>query len=373
MILSNIQNYYQDKFSYLYYRGRVGAAAILHALGIGEGDEVAIQAFTCMAVPEFVYALGCKPVYVDIEENGFNMSPESLETKLTGKTKAIVVQHTFGIPAQIDRIMAIANERNIPVIEDCCHTLASTYDGKLLGTFGAGAFYSFEWGKPIIAGVGGAAIANTTKVNEKLKQDYFDFTSPSLIKQIKLELQYNAFTFLYYPTWFWYVRSMFRLFSRFKIIEGNYNVVGQESQKNNDFETKMSTKTQKRLQKQLLSLDRITKHAQQIAEKYANTIQNTDVILPVIPEKSETVFARYPIRVKNKNNILQKARENNIELANWYDTPVHPITINQANCVGYESGTCPNAEIRCREIVSLPVNLLVDQNFINKVTKLFQS
>ncbi|MDR2169840.1 MAG: DegT/DnrJ/EryC1/StrS family aminotransferase [Planctomycetaceae bacterium] len=366
---------YQNKFSHLYYRGRVGAAALLHALGISNGDEVAIQAFTCMAIPEFVYALGCKPVYIDIEENGFNMSPESLETKLTEKTKAIVVQHTFGIPAQIDRIMTIANKHHIPVIEDCCHTLTSTYDDKLLGTFGAGAFYSFEWGKPIIAGVGGAAIANTPELDKKMKQDYSNFTLPSFIKQMKLELQYRAFTFLYRPTWFWYVRSMFRLFSRFKIIEGNYNEIGQELWGNGEFATIMSAKTQKRLHKKLLSLTQITKHAQYIAEEYTNKIQNTNtnVLLPTIPPKSGVVFARYPIRVKNKNDILQKARANNIELANWYDTPIHPITINQANCVGYESGTCPNAEIRCHEIVSLPVNLSVNQNFINKITRLFQS
>jgi dTDP-4-amino-4,6-dideoxygalactose transaminase len=373
MIPSDIQNYYQDKFSYFYYRGRVGAAALLHALGIGNGDEVAIQAFTCVAVPEFVYALGCKPVYIDIEENGFNMSPESLETRLTEKTKAIVVQHTFGIPAQIDRIMAIANKHNIPVIEDCCHTLASTYDGKLLGTFGTGAFYSFEWGKPIIAGVGGAAVANTPELSEKLKQDYANFTLPSLTKQIKLELQYNAFTFLYRPTWFWYVRGMFRFFSRFKIIEGNYHDVGQESYGDGEFATKMSIRTQKRLHKRLLSLDQITKYALQITEKYTNTIQNIDAIIPSVPEKSGVVFARYPIRVKNKKNVLQKARENSIELANWYDTPVHPIPFDQAVSVGYKSGTCPNAEICCHEIVSLPVNLSVNNNFINKVTKLFQT
>jgi dTDP-4-amino-4,6-dideoxygalactose transaminase len=324
-----------------------------------------------MAVPEFVYALGCKPVYIDIEENGFNMSPESLETKLTEKTKAIVIQHTFGIPAQIDRIMTIANEHHIPVIEDCCHTLASTFDGKLLGTFGAGAFFSFEWGKPIIAGVGGAAIANTPELDEKLKNDYNNFVSPSFIKQVKMELQYNAFTLLYHPTWFWYVRSMFRLFSRFKFIEGNYNEIGQESWGNGEFKTKMSDKTQYRLKKQLSCLDHIIDHAQKTTNEYKNILQNADVKLPIMSDRTNTIFARYPIRVKNKVNILKLARKNNVELANWYDTPVHPILIEHGNIVGYEAGSCPYAEIRCREIVSLPVNLLINSNFLEKIKILF--
>ena len=133
----------------LYYRGRVAQAAILNALGIGQGDKVAIQAFSCLAVPEGVYATGAEPIYIDIEENGYNLCPDSLSERITPKTKAIIVQHTYGIPAQLDKIMAIAKDNGILIIEDCCHSLDGKYNSKQLGTFGVAAFYSFEWGKPI--------------------------------------------------------------------------------------------------------------------------------------------------------------------------------------------------------------------------------
>ena len=144
----------------LYFRGRVALHAILNGLGIGSGDEVALQAFTCVAVPEGIMATGARPVWIDIESDGYNMAPESLESRITPRTSAIVVQHTYGIPADLERILSIAERHQIPVIEDCCHTLASTYHGKPVGSFGVASFYSFEWGKPLVAGIGGAAVVN---------------------------------------------------------------------------------------------------------------------------------------------------------------------------------------------------------------------
>ena len=143
-----------------YYRGRVALAAILKSLGVGRGDEVVIQAFTCVAVPEGVMASGARPVYADIEPGGCNVDPASLEERITSRTRAIVLQHTFGIPAQMDRVMLIAERAGIPVIEDCCHALASQFDGRLLGSIAVARFYSFEWGKPLVARLGGAAVAN---------------------------------------------------------------------------------------------------------------------------------------------------------------------------------------------------------------------
>ena len=101
-----------------YYRGRVALAALLKGLGVGAGDSVAIQAFTCLAVPEAVLATGATPLYVDIEQDRFNMDPPCLAERATASTKAIVVQHTFRIPARMDRIVAIASQHDIPIIED---------------------------------------------------------------------------------------------------------------------------------------------------------------------------------------------------------------------------------------------------------------
>ena len=119
-----------------FLRGRIAMCAILKALGIGRGDEVIIQAFTCVAVPCPVLATGAKPVFADIDPATFNLDPASVEARITPRTRAIVVQHTFGIPADMDSILRIARARGIYVIEDCCHTVASSYRGARVGSLG---------------------------------------------------------------------------------------------------------------------------------------------------------------------------------------------------------------------------------------------
>ena len=109
---------------------------------IGEGDEVLVQAFTCVAVPNSVLWAQATPVYADIDAT-LNIDPIDVEKKITNRTKAIIVQHTFGIPADMDALVALAKKHNILLIEDCAHSLGATYKGKKVGTFGDAAFFSF--------------------------------------------------------------------------------------------------------------------------------------------------------------------------------------------------------------------------------------
>ena len=110
----------QNGFGFL--RGRVALAALLKALNIGKGCAVAIQAFTCSALAEAVLSVGATPVWVDIEPDSFTMDADDLAKKISPQTKAIVIQHSYGIPASMDELCALAVKHNIPVIEDCCHT-----------------------------------------------------------------------------------------------------------------------------------------------------------------------------------------------------------------------------------------------------------
>lgn len=367
-----ISRYDLNRFSF--YRGRVAQAAILKALGVTAGDQVAIQAFTCLAVPEGIYAVGAKPIYIDIEQNGYNMCPASLEQNITSDTKAIIVQHTYGIPAQVDKIIEIASFRGIPVIEDCCHSLESYYKSRKLGTFGLAAFYSFEWGKPIAAGLGGAIIVNDPDLELKIERLYYALSNPPFFKQLKIELQYQAFSFLYRPAWYWAVRYAFRALSRVGAAEGNFNNIEKITKGNiSEFSMKMSPQAQKRLDKKICSLEQISSHSRKVCEFYKSEIKTDAVVHPVLPKDSDVIFARYPLRTKQKNTLLKQARKNNIELADWYVTPIHPIPTEQAHLIGYIAGSCPNAEQRSREIVTLPTYSRVDESFLKQVQKYFTS
>ncbi|NMB92373.1 MAG: aminotransferase class I/II-fold pyridoxal phosphate-dependent enzyme [Parcubacteria group bacterium] len=95
---------------YFFFKGRVALYAILKSLEIKPGDEIILPGFTCVVVPNAILYCGVKPIYVDIDENTFNINPNLIEEKINSKTKAIIVQHTFGIPAQMDKIIEIAKK-----------------------------------------------------------------------------------------------------------------------------------------------------------------------------------------------------------------------------------------------------------------------
>jgi len=190
-----------------FFRGRVALHAILKSLGVGKGDEAAIQAFTCIAVPEAVMASQAMPIYIDVEPGSFNMDPADLARKITHQTKAVVVQHTFGIPADMDRIVDIASKMHIPIIEDCCHTLRGTYKGRPLGSFGVASFYSFEWGKPVVIGIGGSAILNDRELSDKMVETYSRYCAPGLGTVAKIQLQYYAVSLFYSLALYWRMGS----------------------------------------------------------------------------------------------------------------------------------------------------------------------
>ncbi len=142
--------------------GRSALYLAMQTLGVKAGDEVVVSGYTCIVVPNAIMALGATPVYVDIDDQ-LCIDPVSLKARITPKTKAIILQHTFGYPGQLTELLRIATEAGIPTIEDCAHSLGSVYEGKPLGTFGDLAVLSFGTEKIISSIRGGAVVVNNPK------------------------------------------------------------------------------------------------------------------------------------------------------------------------------------------------------------------
>ena len=142
-------------------------------LGIGPGDEVICQSFTFCASANPIVYLGAKPIFVDSENDTWNISPELLEdvilTRIASgkKPKAIVLVHLFGMPAKIKEIMEVAVKYQIPVLEDAAEAVGSKYEGNSCGTFGKIGIFSFNGNKIITSGGGGALISNETSIVQK--------------------------------------------------------------------------------------------------------------------------------------------------------------------------------------------------------------
>lgn len=138
--------------------------------GIGEGDEVLCPSLTFAASVNCIRYVGAHPVFCDIEGlHSMNIDPEEIEKKITPRTKAIIVVHMAGFPANMDRIMEIAQKHNLKVIEDACHGPLSEYKGKKLGTIGDVGTFSFFSNKNISTGEGGMLVTNNTELANRCK------------------------------------------------------------------------------------------------------------------------------------------------------------------------------------------------------------
>ena len=143
-----------------------GTAAIkisLLALGVKAGDEVITQAFNFIATAEAIHDIGAKTIICDIDDT-LNMCPNDLKKKISRKTKAIIPVHMLGVSAKMTEIIKIAKKNRIPVCEDVCEAFGGKYKSKSLGMLGDIGVLSFDFGKTITTGEGGAIITNNKKL-----------------------------------------------------------------------------------------------------------------------------------------------------------------------------------------------------------------
>jgi perosamine synthetase len=358
---------------YTFYRGRVGLYVLLKALGVTGGDEVATQAFTCLAVPEGIMAAGAKPVYVDLAHNSVNMDVADLREKINVKTKAIIVQHTFGVPADMGPIVELAHERGIPIVEDCCHTLISKYGGNEVGSFGAAAFYSFEWGKPVVCGIGGACKITDESLRNRLAHISSCMRRPSIVTSVKVWGQYAVFKMLYAPQRYWLLKKAFRRLSGLGAVEGNYNSVGEGVEIADDFSQLMVASSEQRLKKAMNRVDAVAEYSGKICTLYEAGLKDNHCEEVDVPNNAEPVYSRYPIWCDNKIDVLREAEKKNIEVADWYMTPIHPLSGSDLKKVNYTQGSCPEAERACGRIISLPTHEAVNLKYVDKVIQFLKS
>lgn len=165
----------QDKKVVALSAGTAAVHLSLLALGVTAGDEVICQSFTFCASSHPVTYLGATPVFVDSEEESWNMDPTLLETAIkdriakTGrKPKAIIVVYLYGMPGRIDEILEIARKYDIPVVEDAAEGLGSRFDGQVVGTFGEYGVLSFNGNKMITTSGGGALICPTEAAKNRV-------------------------------------------------------------------------------------------------------------------------------------------------------------------------------------------------------------
>lgn len=193
--------------AYLFSSGREALLALLRSLPFEQSAEVIIQGYTCVVLPNAIHAAGYSPVYADIDPRTLNLNLESVRARITPRTRAIICQHTFGIPADVRALQELCNEHNLVLIEDCAHIIPDE-GGPGIGNTGQYTMMSFGRDKAISGITGGAIVSRNSDISTKLLQEE--------TQAIPLSL-WTIFRLLLYPETYLKSRMVFRVLSLGKL------------------------------------------------------------------------------------------------------------------------------------------------------------
>ncbi len=347
--------------AYSFYKGRVALYAILKSLGVAEGDAVIFPGFTCIMVPNAAIYLGARPVYVDIYRDNFNIDPVKLDALLKNmcareirRVKAIIVQHTFGIPADMDAISGIAGKYGIALVEDCAHSLGSRYKGRLTGRIGVASFFSSQWSKPYSTGLGGMALTADQAIGERLGIIRESFRMPGAFESALLSFQIGLHRRFFSPRLYWKSMKGLRMLSAAGLFIGSSSNEEHNGDMPDEYEKRMGGYQAEAGLAALGSIEDDIEHRRRIAEFYSSELGSGKAGVR-IPEGSEPVFLRYPVLVNDKDAVLKEARNRKAEVGSWFETVLHPAK-NNLERAGYIKGTCPVGEETARLVVNLPTH-----------------
>ena len=343
-----------DGRAYSFAAGRVALAAILDALGIGAEDEVIVPGYTCVAVPNPILFAGAKPIYADIERSTLNVSAATVLAVLTPRTRAIVVQHTFGLPVQMAELLALARHRGIAIIEDCTHALGATINGQTVGAMGDAAFFSLEQTKVISAGAGGVAYARDPALSAKLHHFQRRCAIPSP-RQTRRMMGYLAYSVLLRdPRWSSHFPNAQYYLERLDLIGGPISTDQEmRCEKPSAFACRLAGAQARVGSTQLAQLAENLARRQVIAAIYEQALEGGRVGTFPGPPGARPTYVRFPIRVRDKHELARDMQRQQIQLGLWFTAPVHPVEVSQARA-GYAVGSCPEAEAAVANVANLP-------------------
>ena len=337
--------------------GRVALYLILKSLGVKRGDEVIIQAFTCTVVPNSIITLNATPVYVDID-NTFNIKVDDLKHKITKRTKAIIVQHTFGIPAQIEKIKKVADKYGIEVIEDCAHGLGLSIKKKMVGTLANYSFFSFGRDKSISSVFGGMIVCK--KESDYLYIQRLRDTLPKApllwsLKQLVHPILFKTFVLPFYGVGLNNIslgKIFLYLMQEMKIITFPVDKSERKGVLPKELIFKYPPLLAGLAIKQLGKIGHYNTHRKEIASFYEKSLSR-NFIKPAT--NKDSIYLRYPVRHPQAKQIIKFLKKQNILIGDWYKKPVEPA--DNLKLYKYEIGSCPTAERYCKTILNLPTNI----------------
>ncbi len=353
-----LRSYYAVSSCLLTFRGREALTVVLRSLKLPAGSKVAINGFTCYVVYEAVVAAGLTPHFVDLTPQQLNFGVDELRVALRRHKdiRAVIVQNTFGIPADIAGIQKICKAAGVLIVEDLAHAIGLRYQtGQEAGTVGAATVLSFGQNKSIDAAAGGAALLHEGNLRA------------ATLPQASFWARLTAYV---YPLNTWCIRQTHRA-GLGKVLLKLYKAVRIIPDPTDDHAGNVRALPAHQANLALQSfndLPAIIKHRQKIAALYHAT-------LPAAVQYSyhkNAVYVRFPITVQDRAGLTAYLKRRGIYLGTpWYDAIAAPK--RHMSSVKYAPGSCPNGEQATATIVNLPTHRNIDEPTARRIVKEVQA
>lgn len=315
---NNFADFIGIKYAIAFFNGTVALHSALAALNLGPGDEVIVPSFTFISTANSVIFTGAKPVFADIDDRTFNISPESVNEKITRRTRAIIPVHYGGQSADMKQLCEIVEDRDLLMIEDAAEAHGATYRDKKVGTFGNAGMFSFTPTKNITTGEGGIITTNDKKLSERLR----------LLKNHGMSSPYHHVILGY----------------NYRMTEVQA-AIGIEQLKKLPGIISIKQKNQKYLTKKLSSVKGLTP--------------------PFVPADRNHVYMLYTIKIDeevtgiSRDNFMQKLQKKGI-MTKIYFPPVHSQPYYKD--IGYSNNKLPVTEKIYKQVCSLPCHSNLTQS-----------
>lgn len=289
-----------------------GTAALhlsLISLGIGQGDEVILPSFVCSAPLNAIHYTGASPVICDIDRTTYNLDTADVKKRITKNTKAIILPHMFGLPADLDEMLSFG----IPIIEDCAHSPGSLYRSAHAGSFGVLSIFSFYATKMIASGEGGMVLSRNNELIETIR-DLRDYDEKETYR-----------------------------------VRYNYKMT--------DIQASLGIR-------QLRKLPFFIEKRQNIADIYTKELKGCGCTLPVVTEDRRHIFFRYVILAENALELIDSMAAKGIACRKPVFKPLH----RYAGLSG-----CPNTEWIWERAVSIPIYPSLTEKETYKIVEALKS
>jgi perosamine synthetase len=316
----NFASYIGAKYGIACSSGTSALQVGLEALGVSEDDEVITTPFTFIATGNAILYNRAKPVFADIDARTFNIDPVKIKSKITDKTKAVLVVHLYGQPCDMKPIVELCKENNLLLIEDCAQAHGAEYKGVRVGSFGDMSTFSFYATKNMVTGEGGMILTGNDAAAEKSK---VIINQGQVGKYDHVMVGYNY---------------------RMMDIQGAIGLV------------------------QLKKLEKMNKSRDMNARFLTKRLGKLDWIeTPNVAKGVRHVWHQYTIKVQAglRDDFLKYLNSNGVGARVYYPEPVHLQSVYKS--LGYGEGLCPIAEAMSKQVLSLPVHPNLKKTELEKI------